>query len=86
MSKRKPKRLIRDLRQPQLFSNEDLGLPPDELEIRGTKIVVNKYGQKVRVVIMSKTKDSYVAQAREVWGDRYDYSESEYIDERSASP
>lgn len=83
MSKRKPKRLIRDLRQPQLFSNEDLGLPPDEFEIRGTKLVTNKFGKKVRIAIMGRTKESYEALARNVWGDRYDYTDSIYTNERS---
>lgn len=83
MSKRKTKRLIRDLRQPQLFSNEDLGLPPDEFEIRGTKLVTNKFGKKVRIAIMGRTKESYEALARNVWGDRYDYTDSIYTNERS---
>lgn len=70
------KKRIRDPRSPQLFSNEELGLPPEEMEYRGTKIVVNKHGERVRQAVIVRTKDSFVRAAREIWGDQNDYSES----------
>lgn len=77
------KKLVRNPQAPQLFTNEELGLPHDDLEYRGTKIVINKHGQKMRIAILARTKESFVAEANEVWNNRYDYTNSVYTDERS---
>jgi len=76
------KKLIRDPRRPQLFSNEQLGLPPDDYEYREI-IKTDEQGHKVRQRIVVKTKDAFVRQARKIWGDQYDYTESIYTDNRS---
>jgi len=82
MSKKekKTKKRIRDPRSPQLFSNAELGLPPEEMEYRGTKIVVNKHGKRVRQAVITSTKEQYVQQANEVWHGCYDYTDSVYED------
>jgi len=69
------KKLIHDPMRPQLFSNEDLGLPPCEYEYR----VIEKkdeQGHTLRQRIVRKTMDSFIRAAQAVWGDQYDYSES----------
>ena len=75
MSKRKRQKLIHDPMRPQLFSNEDLGLPPCEYEYR----VIEKkdeQGRTVRQRIPQRTMDSFIRAAQSIWGDAYDYSES----------
>lgn len=76
MTKKKSRINTTDPRSPQLFSNEELGLPPVEYEYRGTRIVTDKHGKRVRQAVIVRTKDSFVRAAREVWGDQNDYSES----------
>lgn len=76
------KKLIHDPRRPQLFSNEQLGLPPDDYEYREI-IKTDVMGNIIRQRIVAKTKDAFVRQAREIWGDQYDYSESVYTDNKS---
>lgn len=76
------KKLIHDPMRPQLFSNEDLGLPPCEYEYR----VIEKkdeQGHTIRQRIVRKTMDSFIRAAQAVWGDRYDYTDSIYTNERS---
>ena len=46
------------------------------MEYRGTKIVVNKHGKRMRQAVIVRTKDSFVRAAQEIWGDQNDYSES----------
>ena len=76
------KKLIHDPRRPQLFSNEQLGLPPDDYEYREI-IKTDVMGNIIRQRVVAKTKDAFVRQAREIWGDQYDYSESVYTDNKS---
>ena len=71
------KRRIRDPRNPQLFSNEQLGLPPDDYEFREV-IKTDENGRIIRQRIAVKTKDAFVRQARKIWGDQYDYTDSVY--------
>lgn len=72
------KKRTQKVNEPLLFTNEELGIPPEKKEYRGTKMVVNKHGQLVRVHVITKTKEQFVKEAREVWGDAYDYTESVY--------
>ena len=74
MSKKKRK-LVNDPRRPQLFSNEELGLPDADYEYKEV-ITTDSQGRKVRQRIPVRTKDSFVRAAREIWGDQNDYSES----------
>ena len=76
------KKLIHDPLNPKLFSNEQLGLPPDDYELREV-IKTDEYGRKVRLRVAVKTKEAFIRQAREIWGDQYDYTESEYTDNKS---
>jgi hypothetical protein len=76
MTKKKSRINTTDPRSPQLFSNEELGMPPVEYEYRGTRMVTDKNGKRVRQAVIVRTKDSFVRAAREVWGDQNDYSES----------
>lgn len=75
MTKKHPKKHIRNPQQPSFFTNEEQGLPPDDYEYR----IVTRTdadGRRVSQRIPVRTKDSFVRAAREVWGDRNDYSES----------
>lgn len=65
-----------------MFSNEQLGLPPDDYEYREI-IKTDEHGRKVRQRIVAKTKDAFVRQARKFWGDAYDYTDSVYTDNKS---
>jgi len=76
------KKLIHDPRNPQLFSNEQLGLPPNDYEYREI-VKTDEQGRKIRQRIVAKTKDAFIRQAQEIWGDQYDYSESVYTDNKS---
>lgn len=76
MTKKKSRINTTDPRSPHLFSNEELGLPPVEYEYRGTRMVTDKNGKRVRQAVIVRTKDSFVRAARELWGDQNDYSES----------
>lgn len=63
--------------EPSLFPDDDQH--PASMEYRGIKTVVNKHGEQVNVAVITKTKDYFIEQARKIWGDAYDYSDSEYI-------
>ena len=76
------KKLIHDPRSPQLFSNEQLGLPPDDYEYREI-VKTDENGRKIRQRIVVKTKEAFIRQARKIWGDQYDYTESVYTDNKS---
>ena len=71
------KRRIRDPRNPQLFSNEQLGLPPDDYEFREI-VKTDENGRIIRQRVAVKTKDAFVRQARKIWGDQYEYTDSVY--------
>lgn len=74
----KRKRLINDPQNPQLFSNEELGLPDADYEYRWVE-KTDEHGQKIRQRIVMRTKDYFVRAAQEIWGDQYDYSETVLI-------
>lgn len=62
-----------------LFSDEQLGMNIGE-ERNGYKLVRNSLGRIQRINIKTRrTKDEYVALAVAIWGDQYDYSESQYL-------
>lgn len=63
--------------KPSLFPDDDLH--PASMEYRGIKTVMNKHGEQVNVAVITKTKEYFIEQARKIWGDAYDYSDSEYI-------
>jgi hypothetical protein len=74
MSKKKRK-LVNDPRRPQLFSNEELGLPEADYEYKEV-VTTDSQGRKVRQRIVVKSLDGFIRAAREVWGNQNDYSES----------
>lgn len=63
--------------EPSLFSEDKLH--PANMELREIRTGINKYGEVCRNAVITKTKEYFIEQARAIWGDRYDYSESEYI-------
>ena len=74
MSKKKRK-LINDPRRPQLFSNEELGLPEADYEYKEV-VTTDSQGRKIRQRIVVKNLDGFIRAAQEIWGDQNDYSES----------
>ena len=66
--------------EPSIFPDDNLH--PASMEYRGIKTVLNKHGEKVKVAVITKTKERFVEQARAIWGNRYDYTDSVYINNR----
>lgn len=71
--KKKPKY---DWRQPSLFPEYDLH--PASKELREIRTGIDKNGRVFRNAVITKTKAYYVEQARKIWGDKYDYTDSIY--------
>lgn len=63
-------------KDPSLFS-DDMQHPAN-MELREIRTGINKHGEVCRNAVITKTKEYFIEQARAIWGDRYDYSESEY--------
>ena len=61
---------------PSLFT-DDMQHPAN-MELREIRTGINKHGEVCRNAVITKTKEYFIEQARAIWGDRYDYTESEY--------
>ncbi len=64
-------------KDPSLFPDDNLH--PANMEYRGIKTAINKHGEQVNIAVITKTKEYFIEQARKIWGNRYDYTDSEYI-------
>jgi len=64
-------------KDPSLFT-DDMQHPAN-MELREIRTGINKHGEVCRNAVITKTKEYFIEQARAIWGDRYDYSDSEYI-------
>ena len=62
--------------EPSLFLDDQQH--PANMELREIRTGINKNGEVYRNAIITKTKEYFIEQARLIWGDRYDYTESEY--------
>jgi len=80
MSKKKPQQHVCRPNEPMLFTNEEQGLPPDKLIHRGTKVITNKFGQRVRVAIVGNINydpADFEQKARKAQGEDYQYRDVE---------
>ena len=80
MSSKKPTRHVRRPNEPMLFTNEELGFPPDRLVYRGSKIITNKFGRRVRVAIIGSADydpANFEQQAHKAQGEGYQYRDVE---------
>jgi len=50
--------------------------------VNGKRVVRTKHGDLQLVPITGKTKEQYIEQARQLWGDKYDYTDSVYIENK----
>lgn len=73
-SMKKPKY---DWRHPSLFPEYDLH--PTGKEFRGMRTGIDKNGKPYRNAVIVNTKAYYIEQARKIWGERYDYTDSVYV-------
>lgn len=62
--------------EPSLFPDDKLH--PANMELREIRTGINKHGEVYRNAVITKTKEYFIEQARKIWGDRYDYTDSEY--------
>ena len=62
--------------EPSLFLDDNP--QPANMELREIRMGINKNGEVYRNAIITKTKEYFIEQARLIWGNRYDYNESEY--------
>lgn len=72
--KKKPKY---DWSQPSLFPEYDLH--PASKELREIRTGIDKNGKPYRNAVIVNTKAEFVEQARKIWGDKYDYTDSVYF-------
>lgn len=63
--------------EPSLFPDDNQH--PENMEYREIRTGINRNGEVYHNAIITKTKDYYVEQARKMWGDRYDYTDSVYV-------
>ena len=64
-------------KDPSLFP-DDLQHPAN-MELREIRTGINKHGEVCRNAVITKTKEYFIEQARAIWGDRYDYTDSVYV-------
>lgn len=63
--------------EPSLFPEDNLH--PANMELREIRTGINKHGEVCRYAVIIKTKEYFIEQARAIWGDRYDYTDSVYV-------
>ena len=69
------------MNQLNLFPNQQPAYKEGDV-VNGKRVVRTKHGDLQLVPITGKTKAYYVEQARQLWGDKYDYTDSVYVENK----